>query len=79
MANKKAPGFEDHLEALQQVVDELETGELSLDESLARYKEGVKRLKRCHDLLRKAEDQVKVLLENADGEIVEEPFESEEE
>jgi len=79
MAKKKAPGFEDHLEALQQVVDELETGELSLDESLARYKEGVKRLESCHDLLRKAEDQVKVLLENADGEVVEEPFESEEE
>jgi len=77
MVKKKAPGFEEHLEALQQIVDELETGELSLDESLARYKEGVKRLKSCHDLLRQAEDQVKVLIQDSEGERVEEPFESE--
>ena len=73
----KHEGFEDHLAALERLVDELETGELTLDDSLQRFEEGVKRLKSCRELLAKAEDRVKVLVRNAEGELSEEPFESE--
>jgi exodeoxyribonuclease VII small subunit len=71
-------GFEEHLAALERVVEELEGGDLTLDGSLARYQEGVRRLKTCYDLLKAAEEQVRVLVREADGALCEEPFESEE-
>ena len=74
MAAKKKQGFEDHLTALDGIVEELESGELSLDDSLARYQEGVKRLKQCYELLKQAEKQVKVLVRDADGDVTEEPL-----
>ncbi|MHC4547437.1 MAG: exodeoxyribonuclease VII small subunit [Planctomycetota bacterium] len=78
MAKRKAEGFEDHLEALERIVDELESGELTLDDSLKRFEEGVARLKTCRELLDAAEDRVRILVRDADGELAEEPFESEE-
>jgi len=71
-----AEGFEDHLAALERIVDELESGDLTLDTSLERYQEGVKRLKTCYDLLKRAEDSVRILVRDAEGELKEEPFES---
>lgn len=62
-------GFEQHLETLERIVEELESGELSLDESMARFQEGVKRLKACTAMLDAAEQQVKILIEGT-----EEPF-----
>jgi len=76
MAKKKAEGFEAHLEALERIVEELEAGELPLEESLERYKDGVTRLKSCYGLLREAEKSVKKLVRGADGALTEEPFES---
>jgi len=75
MAKKRPEGFEDHLGELERIVEELESGDLSLDDSLLRYQEGVKRLKSCSELLRKAEDQVKLLVEDAEGELSTEPLE----
>jgi len=77
MANRK-DGFEDHLEALEKIVEALEQGELTLDQALERFEEGVKRLKACRDLLAKAEEKVKILVKDAEGDLKEEPFESEE-
>jgi len=79
MATKrKKEGFEEHLEALERLVDELESGELTLEGSMKRYQEGVERLKTCYEMLRKAEQQVKILVRDSDGELQEEPFGSEE-
>jgi exodeoxyribonuclease VII small subunit len=74
---RKAEGFEDHLQALERLVEELESGDLTLDDSLKRFEEGVKRLRSCRELLARAEDQVKILVKDADGELAEEPFEDE--
>jgi exodeoxyribonuclease VII small subunit len=76
MANRK-DGFEDHLEALEKLVSELEQGDLTLDQALQRFEDGVKRLKTCRELLQQAEEKVKILVRDADGELREEPFESE--
>jgi exodeoxyribonuclease VII small subunit len=76
MANPKE-GFEDHLAALEKLVEQLEQGDLTLDAALERFEEGVKRLKACRELLTKAEERVKILVRDAEGEIREEPFESE--
>ena len=77
MANRKE-GFEDHLEALEKIVEALEQGELTLDQALERFEDGVKRLKACRELLSKAEEKVKILVRDAEGDLKEEPFESEE-
>ena len=59
--------FEESLSRLEKIVEEMEAGDLTLDESLARYEEGVKALKKCYELLRDAEKRVEVLLKGDDG------------
>ena len=71
---KKPDTFESHLDALENIVEELESGDLDLEASLARYQEGVKRLKSCYGLLREAESKVTMLVRGADGELTEQPF-----
>ena len=71
--------FESNLEKIEAIVEELEAGELDLQGSMERYQDGVKSLKRCYDLLRAAEQQVKMLVRDAGGELSEQPFESEDE
>ena len=62
MAKEQPEAFEDHLAALERIVEELESGQLTLDDSLTRFEDGVKRLKHCRSLLQQAEDQVKLLV-----------------
>ncbi len=54
--------FEQALAQLQQVVAELEKGDGSLEESLARYEQGMKLVAHCNSLLDKAELRVQELL-----------------
>ncbi len=67
--------FEEKLARLEKIVDEMESGDLTLDESLAKYEEGVNALKNCYEMLRDAEKRVEVLLKGEDGELKTEPFE----
>ena len=53
--------FEENLVRLQQIVHELEQGELGLTESLQRYEDGVQRLKQCYQQLSQAEQRVELL------------------
>jgi exodeoxyribonuclease VII small subunit len=76
---KSKPKFEEHLARLEKIVAELEGGDLTLDDSLARYEEGVKALKRCYEILRDAEKRVEILLKSDEGELKTAPFEPEEE
>jgi exodeoxyribonuclease VII small subunit len=57
----KQPTFEEALQRLQAIVQELEKGELGLDRALERYEEGVKLLRQCHDVLQKAERKIELL------------------
>ena len=68
--------FEEAMENLEKVVNDLETGKLSLDESVKRFEEGMSLSKHCNDILDKAEKQINILVENEKGEIVEEPFDT---
>ena len=64
--------------ALEQVVSDLEQGQLGLGESLARYEQGVKHLKQCYQLLENAEKKIAYLRGvDADGNPVTEPYEDE--
>jgi exodeoxyribonuclease VII small subunit len=56
------PGFDEILERLRVVVERLEGGKLTLEESLAAYEEGVSLARRGHTLLDRAEKRVEVLV-----------------
>ena len=79
MAAKESETFERTLERAEAVARELEEGSLSLDESLKRYEEGVKALKACYEILRKAEKRIEVLVKDSEGNLRAEPFEPREE
>jgi exodeoxyribonuclease VII small subunit len=68
------PKFEKDLEKLEQIVEALETGGLSLDDALKRFEEGIKLARRCEKALTEAERKIEILLKNAEGELVAEPF-----
>ena len=74
MPGKREDGFEDHLEALQRIVDELEGGECTLEESLERYLDGVKRVRACREVLGQVEQTVRVLQRDAEGNPAEASF-----
>lgn len=66
--------FEDALKKLEKIVSELEDGDLSLDESLARYEEGISLSKMCAKKLEAAKKKVELLLKNEDGSFELKPF-----
>ncbi|MBN3037865.1 MAG: exodeoxyribonuclease VII small subunit [Candidatus Omnitrophica bacterium] len=59
--------FEEALKKLEKIVTELESGKLSLDESLKKYEEGVKLSRLCHKTLQTAQKKVQVLTKKSDG------------
>ena len=68
MARKKQMGFEEALDALEQIVTEIETGELPLAELMAKYSEGIKLSDFCMTSLKRAEETMDLLVkETADG------------
>ncbi|TVQ87386.1 MAG: exodeoxyribonuclease VII small subunit [Deltaproteobacteria bacterium] len=67
-------GFEESLNALEERVRKLESGETSLDEALALYEQGVALARRCHEHLDRAEQRVAALSRGAHG-IEEQPLE----
>ena len=70
----KKDSFEDKMQQLEQVVGELEKGDMNLDESLVKFEDGMKLAKECNKMLEDAEKKVTILLEK-NGEIEEEDFE----
>jgi exodeoxyribonuclease VII small subunit len=68
--------FEEALAELERVVRELEDGKIGLEESLARYEQGVGLLRRCYGQLRQAEQRIVELMGmDGDGKAVTRPFE----
>lgn len=59
--------FEKALARLETIVAELERGELTLDESLKIFEEGVKLSKTCMKMLDEAEQKVEILIQDKDG------------
>lgn len=71
--------FEKKLNRLEEIVQKMEKGELSLDESLKLFEEGVKLSRDCHGQLTNAEAQVKKLVSVDDkGNAVTEKFSADE-
>lgn len=71
--------FEKKLVRLEEIVNKMEKGELTLDDSLKLFEEGVKLSKECHMRLAEAETKVKILMGvNTDGSLSTQDFSSEE-
>jgi exodeoxyribonuclease VII small subunit len=70
--------FETALKKLEEVVRRLEDGDLSLDDSLKAFEEGVKNAAFCARKLDEAEKRVELLLKQKDGSFVKEEFRLEE-
>ena len=66
--------FEDALEQFEQIVKELESGDLPLEKAVKKFEEGMRLSKFCTKKLNETEKRIMVLLENEKGDLVEEPF-----
>jgi exodeoxyribonuclease VII small subunit len=69
------PKFEECLQRLEQIVGELEKGELPLERALGLFEEGIQLSNSCRQELEDAEGKVEVLL-NRNGKLQPEPFEA---
>ncbi len=58
--------FEENMEQLEKIVQELEAGKLNLDESIKKFEEGMKLSKKCTEILDNAEKKITVLTKNGD-------------
>ena len=63
MAAKKSYPFEQSLEKLEQLVERMEQGDLSLEDSLSTFEQGIKLTRECSQALARAEQKVKLLIE----------------
>ena len=75
MAEKK---FEEAMQRLEDIVQRLENGDLSLENSLEIFEEGMKLVNLCSKKLEEAEQKVTMLVKKSDGKYIKQPFEMEE-
>ena len=73
----EAPKFEEGLAGLEKLVDELENGDLGLDEARKRFEKGVKLSAQLQAALENAQRKVEKLAQGADGSAQLEPFDEE--
>ena len=75
MAQQK---FEDAMKRLEDVVESLESGELSLKDSLQIFEEGMKLVSFCSKKLEEAEQKVTMLIKESTGKYTHQPFDMKE-
>jgi len=71
------PSFENSLKKLETIVDQLEKGDLSLEDSIKLFEEGVGLSTACKKELDAAEGKVQILIKQRDGSVKTEPFPTE--
>ena len=79
MPKKETEEFEDAIAKLEEIVRRLEAGDLSLEDSLKAFEEGMRLTKVCNDRLESAQKKIEILIKDHKGNIIKEPFDSEEE
>ena len=76
---KKDIDFKAGIERLEKIVEDLESGEIDLEEALKVFEEGIKISRSLSEKLEKAEKQIRKLVEHSDGELTTEVMEEIEE
>lgn len=64
---KKTPTFEEALKQLESLAEQIERGQIGLEESIKKYEEGMQLVKHCRSVLAKAEHRLQQLQEREDG------------
>ena len=75
MENNKS--FEEMMQSLEQIAKDLESGNLSLDDSLKKFEEGMAISKECSKILENAEKRITILVKDENNHITEENFDVE--
>jgi len=75
MVKKKT--FETALKELEEIVRQMESGDLCLEDAVKKYESGMKQSKYCLDLLDKTEKRISLITNDNDGSVKELPFEDE--
>jgi len=70
--------FEQSMKQLEQIVQELESGDLPLEKAIKKFEEGIQLSKSCSKMLDETEKKISILLEDTDGNMTKTPFPSEE-
>lgn len=68
--------FEKALEKLERIVEDLESGDVKLDDALKKYEEGVRLSRACQQKLEQAEKKIEILSRSLEGEIEKSPFDA---
>ena len=71
---KKEINFEEAIAGLEDAVKKLESGNMSLDESISTFESAVSLVKICNQKLEQAEKKVRILTQSDDGSITDSPF-----
>ena len=71
MTAKKTINLEKALADLEELVEELESGDLPLEKAMQKFEEGIKLTRTCQAALKEAEQKVEILLKSAGGEELE--------
>lgn len=77
MMEENKLSYEEAIEELEQILEALENGELSLKDSMEKFKRGVELYNYCNEILKNIEGEVKILLKDGNGNINEEVFDLE--
>ena len=75
MVKKKT--FETALKELEEIVRQMESGDLCLEDAVKKYESGMQQSKYCLDLLDKTEKRISLITKDNDGGVKELPFEDE--
>lgn len=63
----KEPSFEKAIDKLEDLIEQIESGEVGLEDAIAQYEQGQSLIKRCRGILDKAERRIAELTQDADG------------
>jgi len=67
--------FEDAMDRLEKIVEQMESGKLPLEDLIVRYEEGMKLVKTCQERLVNAEQKIEIITRNSAGKAVVQEFE----
>ena len=70
-----AANFEEAMKRLEEIVEQMESGDLSLENLILRYEEGMKLVKVCQERLAAAEQRIEIITRNSAGKAVVQEFE----
>ncbi len=66
----KTPSLEDTFAKLEDIINQMESGELTMNESFKKYKEGMELVKKCNSMIDKVEKEMVIINEDKDPEMI---------